>query len=58
MTAKILVVDDEPDLEILILQKFRAQIRKGEMDFLFAEDGEDALSKLQEFPDVDIVLSP
>ena len=57
MTAKILVVDDEPDLEILILQKFRAQIRKGEMDFLFAEDGEDALSKLQEFPDVDIVLS-
>jgi adenylate cyclase len=57
MTAKILVVDDEPDLEILILQKFRAQIRKGEMDFLFAKDGEDALSKLQEFPDVDIVLS-
>lgn len=57
MTARILVVDDEPDLETLVTQKFRHQIRKGEMDFLFAEDGEDALLQLQEHPDVDIVLS-
>ena len=57
MTVRILVVDDEPDLETLIVQKFRNQIRNNEMDFLFAEDGVDALSQLQESPDVDIVLS-
>jgi len=57
MTARILVVDDEPDLETLVTQKFRRQIRKGELDFLFAEDGEDALSQLKDNPDVDIILS-
>ena len=57
MTVRILVVDDEPDLETLVVQKFRSQIRNDEMDFLFAEDGVDALSQLQENPDVDIVLS-
>ena len=57
MAVRILVVDDEPDLETLIVQKFRNQIRNNEMDFLFAEDGVDALSQLQESPDVDIVLS-
>jgi len=43
MTAHILVVDDEPDLEALILQKFRHQIREGTIAFLFARDGVDAL---------------
>lgn len=57
MTAKILVVDDEPDLELLVSQKFRRQIRKGEMSFLFARDGEEALSVLKDEPDVDLVLS-
>ena len=57
MTVRILVVDDEPDLETLVVQKFRSQIRNNEMDFLFAEDGVDALSQLQENPDVDIVVS-
>ncbi len=57
MTAKILVVDDEPDLEVLVSQKFRRQIRKGEMSFLFAHDGEEALSVLKDEPDVDLVLS-
>ena len=42
--SKILVVDDEPDLETMVLQNFRREIRQGEMDFLFASDGEDALS--------------
>ena len=36
MTARILFVDDEPDLEPLILQKFRKQIRDGAVSFLFA----------------------
>lgn len=57
MTAKILVVDDEPDLESLVTQKFRHKIREGEMEFLFAINGEDALSRLGENSDVDIVIS-
>lgn len=55
--SKILVVDDEVDLEILIKQKFRKQIREQEYEFLFAVNGRDALEKLKEKPDIDIVLS-
>ncbi len=55
--AKILVVDDETDLEILIKQKFRKEIRQKEYEFLFAINGVDALQKLLEDPEVDIVLS-
>ena len=55
--AKILVVDDETDLEVLIKQKFRKQIRKNEYEFLFAINGRDALEKLAAEPDVDLVLS-
>ena len=43
MTATILVVDDEPDLEALVLQKFRRQIREGTVNFVFAHDGLEAL---------------
>jgi adenylate cyclase len=57
MTARILFVDDEPDLEELVLQKFRRQIREGAIDFVFARDGVDALAKLDENPDVDMVVS-
>ncbi|HMK69267.1 MAG TPA: adenylate/guanylate cyclase domain-containing protein, partial [Stellaceae bacterium] len=57
MTTRILFVDDEPDLEALILQKFRRQIREGVIDFLFAHDGLEALAKLDENPDVDMVVS-
>jgi len=55
--TKILVVDDETDLEVLIKQKFRKQIRESKYEFLFAVNGVDALEKLNEEPDVDIVLS-
>jgi class 3 adenylate cyclase/FixJ family two-component response regulator len=55
--AKILVVDDEADLEILIKQKFRKKIRAQEYEFLFAINGKDALVKINENPEVDIVLS-
>ncbi len=55
--AKIMVVDDEKDLEVLIKQKFRKQIRQKEYKFLFAINGRDALEKLGEDPEVDIVLS-
>jgi adenylate cyclase len=57
MSAKILVVDDEPDLEGLILQKFRRQIRDGSVSFLFAHDGIEALSMLDGNSDGDMVLS-
>ncbi|WP_053977260.1 adenylate/guanylate cyclase domain-containing protein [Mangrovimonas xylaniphaga] len=55
--SKILVVDDEPDLEVLIKQKFRKQIRQKEYEFYFAQNGNDALEKIGGLPDLDIVLS-
>jgi adenylate cyclase len=55
--AKILVADDEADLEVLIKQKFRQKIREREFEFVFAINGKDALDKLQQHPDVDMVLS-
>ena len=55
--AKILVVDDETDLEVLIKQKFRKKIRAQEYEFLFAINGKDALEKINQNPEVDIVLS-
>jgi adenylate cyclase len=57
MTAQILVVDDEPDLELLIQQKFRRQIREGVVTFLFARDGVDALAQLQSNGAIDMVVT-
>jgi class 3 adenylate cyclase/DNA-binding NarL/FixJ family response regulator len=54
--TKILVVDDEVDLEMLIKQKFRQKIRENQYHFVFAVNGNDALDKLQQHPDVDIML--
>ncbi len=54
---KILVVDDEIDLESLIRQKFRRQIRDKKYDFIFAFNGLEALSKILEYPEIGIVLS-
>jgi len=50
-------VDDEPDMEMLIRQKFRRQIRGGEYDFIFAINGLEALTKMVENPDVSLILS-
>ncbi|HJY23616.1 MAG TPA: response regulator, partial [Hanamia sp.] len=55
--AKILVVDDETDLEVLIKQKFRRQIREQKYEFTFATNGIEALAKIGEHPDIEIVLS-
>src|ERR1051325_4407153 len=57
MPVKILVVDDEPDLELLIRQKFRRQIRNDEFRFVFAQNGVEALQKLEENADIEIVLT-
>ena len=55
--AMILVVHDEPDVEALVSQKFRRQIRKGELSFVFAHDGKNALEVLQDEPEITMVLS-
>ena len=57
MKAKILVADDEADLEVLIKQKFRQKIREQQYEFIFAINGIDALQKIEQNPDVDMVLS-
>ena len=43
---QILVVDDEPDLELLVRQRFRRQIREKEFEFFFSHNGEEALEVL------------
>lgn len=55
--AKILVVDDEPDFEELIKQRFRKKLREKKYEFVFAGHGKHALEVLEEHKDVDIVLS-
>ncbi|MDB5008653.1 MAG: Adenylate cyclase, class 3 [Mucilaginibacter sp.] len=55
--AKILVVDDEADLELLVKQKFRRKIRENVYEFIFAQNGEEALEKVKDHPDLDIILS-
>ena len=55
--AKILVVDDETDLQVLIKQKFRKKIRDRSYEFVFAINGRDALEQLKQHTDVDVVLS-
>jgi sigma-B regulation protein RsbU (phosphoserine phosphatase) len=57
MAVKILVVDDEPDLEVVIRQKFRRHIREGQFSFLFARNGIEALQTLRQDPAIDLVLT-
>jgi adenylate cyclase len=55
-SAKILAVDDEPDFELLIRQRFRSQIRDEEFEFRFAHHGEEALTALSAEPDIELML--
>ena len=55
--VKILSVDDEVDLELLLTQHFRRKIRKGEYEFFFAHNGLEALEMLLKHPDISIILS-
>lgn len=57
MPTKILVVDDEPDLELMITQKFRKQVREKELLFEFAPNGAVALQKLEAQPDMHVILT-
>jgi len=51
------VVDDEPDLELLISQRFRKRIRANELDFIFAANGAEALEKLSNDGLTEVVLT-
>ncbi|MGZ3912364.1 MAG: adenylate/guanylate cyclase domain-containing protein [Flavisolibacter sp.] len=55
--AKILVADDEVDIEMLIKQRFRKQIRENKYEFIFALNGKEALRQLGSHPDIEIVLT-
>ena len=55
--AKILVVDDEPDLELLIRQRFRQKIKNNELTFDFALNGQQALEKISATDDFDMVMT-
>ncbi len=57
MAAKILVVDDEPTMQVLVQKSFRRKIRKGELEFLFANNGVEALAQIDAHPDVDVMLT-
>jgi len=56
MRAKILAVDDEPDFELLLTQRFRRQVREQEFVFRFARHGEEALAMIAAEPDIDLIL--
>jgi len=57
MLAKILVVDDEPDLELLISQKFRKRIKQKELYFVFVHNGVEALEIIENEPDIDLIFT-
>ncbi len=57
MTARILVVDDEPDMASLISQRFRKQIRAGDYEFSFADDGLEGIDAIKGEGRFDAVLS-
>ena len=54
---KILIVDDEPDVESLFLQRFKKKIKAKEWSILFCQNGKEALQVLKANPDIDLVLS-
>ena len=56
-TYKILVVDDEPDVEPLVLQRMRRDIRSRKYEFVFAHNGVEAVELLNKDEDIDMVIS-
>ncbi|MBD2701757.1 response regulator [Spirosoma sp. BT702] len=56
MTTKILVVDDEVSIQLLMKQRFRHRIQAGEYAFLFATSGQEALTVIHQEPDIDVLL--
>ncbi|MCC5946543.1 MAG: response regulator [Bernardetiaceae bacterium] len=52
----MMVVDDEPDIQLLMKQKFRREIRNNDYKFIFASNGVEAIEKLKAHPEVDVIL--
>ena len=57
MRIRMMVIDDEPDVEAMIRQRLRRHMRSGEIEIIFASDGGDALAKLATAGDLDLVLT-
>lgn len=57
MTVKIMVVDDEADLELLIQHKFKQKIRENIYSFVYARNGLEALDKLKKNPDIRVMIT-
>jgi phosphoserine phosphatase RsbU/P len=57
MAAEILIVDDEPDVELLLRQRYRRELRDGTYTFHFARNGAEALAIFQANPAIELVLS-
>ncbi len=55
--TKILIVDDEPDVEVLMKQRFRRQIRENRFELFFAQNGILALEQLNKDPEIRLVIS-
>lgn len=55
--SKILFVDDEPDVEVLMKQRFRKQMREGKLLLSFARNGVEALEVLENDPEIRLVIS-
>ncbi len=53
----ILMVDDESDIDILILQRFRKEIQNGQYHFIFARNGYQALETIQKNPEITVVVT-
>ena len=56
MSVKILIVDDEAQIERLFRQRLRREIRKGNYELRFARNGLEALTQIEEIQDFDIIL--
>lgn len=57
MAVQILIVDDEPDVELIFQQKYRRRIRRGELQFHFALNGQAALDLLRQEPEIHLVFT-
>lgn len=53
----ILMVDDEPDLDLLIQQRFRRDVKEGRLKFTFARNGERALKELEQHPEIALIVT-
>jgi DNA-binding NtrC family response regulator len=56
MSAKVLIVDDEPDIDRLMRQKLRRRVRAGEIELLSARNGVEALDVLADHHDVQVAF--